>query len=726
VRRLRTFAAALAGATALGCSPVFADPISIGFFLFSGPLGAFLSFQTLVAASQIGLYALVGGAVAVGSALVGRQRQKVDPGQFRNTFKTADSSEVNAIGRVKLSGLLAFGNTAAFDRYRLILHAASRLIGIEQHYLGGREVTVEPDGNVSSPPWGTPSGSYCYVTSKIGDGSESAWSALVSAFPSLWSSAHRVRGIAQSLVKFISPGYQNDKFARLYAGGEPEYSIVARFNTVYDPREVGQNPADPGTWGWSDNGVLCAARILMAYPDVAHTMFDWTDIATQANAADATVATKTGTEKRSRCWGVWLSEANRGDTMAQVLDSVGAEIVMSEAGLIRIRLVGDTPTSEIAITPEMQTAYSWQSGPEAVERPNLCVVKYYSPELGYAMGEIDMTGIAWARIDDEVTRYGEKPFTVELPFCPSPSQAQRIARRLFALARADTGQVVTDFSGLAAWGCRYGTITDPVNGQAQLAQLGTARIDDAAGQVSLPFVIWPALTAWNPAADEADAPEEIPPFEYESTLEKPAAPAEYAQVRYHGGGAYEIRMRFTGVSGGTTAEAVFQQVIGGVGQPNQSMQEYVGTGGAWHAWDTDDRTGQHVRFKARWFNADEEGSAFSDPLDANPVAVDNTAPAAPTLTVTPSFNSSTNIWTFAVSAKTAQLRVVKIVLQQLIVSTWTDIETGNVRPEQTVAKSIDIAKPATGSETIKFRAYAYTTDGTASPPTAEFSQVISA
>lgn len=718
MRRLAGFASVLAGATALGTGAALADPISIGFFLFSGPLGALFSFQTLVIASQIGIYALA-GAAAIGSTLIGRQRQKVDPGQFKNTFRTADSSEVNAIGRVRVSGLLIFGNTSGFDRYRLLGHAKGPLIGIEQHFLGGREVTIEPDGNVSSPPWGTPSGSYCYVTTKIGDGSESAWAPLVSAFPSLWTSAHRVRGIAQSLVKFISPGYQEAKFARLYAGGEPEYSIVARFNTVYDPREVGQNPADPGTWAWSDNGVLCAARILMSYPDVTHAMFDWSFIATQANAADALVATKTGTEKRSRCWGIWLSEASRGDTLAQLLDSVGAEIVHSTSGLIRIRLVDDTPASEIAITADIQTSYSWQSGPEAVERPNVCVVKYYSPELGYEMGEIDMTGIAWARVNDEVTRYGEKQFTVELPFCPSASQAQRIARRLFSLARADTGQVVTDQAGMAAWECTMGNITDPVSGQVQLARLGTARPDEDAGQVSLPFVIWPALTTWNTAADEAAAPETIPPIEYESTLEKPAAPAEYAQVKYLDGGPWEIRTRFAGVSGGTTAEAVFQQIVGDAPQPNQSMTEYLADG-VHYAWDEDNRSGQKVRFKVRWFNSDEEGSAFSDPLVADPVAVDNTTPSAPDFTATSTFDAGTNVYNFAYSVKTTQMRVVRLIVEtwSSIGGTWSGV-ANDAKPGLAYTGTGSMSKPTVGTVTVKYRARAVTTDGTASPYTSE-------
>jgi hypothetical protein len=56
-------------------------------------------------------------------------------------------------------------------------------------------------------------------------------------------------------------------------------------------------------------------------------------------------------------------------------------------------------------------------------------------------------------VEDEVARYGPK--YLDLTFCPSASQAQRIARRKFAQARADTGLLNVDMLRLTAWGLLY-------------------------------------------------------------------------------------------------------------------------------------------------------------------------------------------------------------------------------------------------------------------------------
>lgn len=622
-----------AGASVLAMTAyASADPISIGYALFAGPLGGIFSFGALVTASQVALYGIAFAVSAVSSAL-SRNRQTVDPGTYKNTFEAGDSSEVNAIGRVGLGGLKAFGNTNGYDRYRLICHARGPLVAVEEYKLEGREVTVEEDGGVSSPPYAMPSGSYVVIKTKVGDGSEAAWPDLIGAFPDLWTSAHRVRGIAQSLVKYTSPGIYTEKFGRMYQGGEPDLTVVARMNVAFDPREPGHDPDDETTWTWTDNGILCAARIMLSYPDLSVGSFDWSFIADEADRADDLVATLAGTEPRSRCSGVWLSESDRGDTMQQVLDSIGAEIVMSDAGLIRIRLIDDAPAADLAIDETSIVEWEWKSGPDAVERPNVCRVRYYSAERNYEMADVDMSGVAWARIQSEVDRYGEKVLDIDLPFCPSAPQAQRIARRMFAIARGDAGQIITNWDGLAAWGEVYVDISIADLADApMLVKIAPPRIDDGAGAVSIPFVAWPDLPTWNPATMEAPAPEPIPDLQFTSELDTPAAPAEACQIIYPDA-SREIRVRFAGVSGGTIAEATRRTYSSGLPAPWASMteQQQLGTfGNVWLAYAAADWAGLDADFRVRFFDANEEGSYWSPLLEARPLAVNNTAPSVPT------------------------------------------------------------------------------------------------
>lgn len=411
---------------------------------------------------------------------------------------------------MRVGGLKAFGNTrGGTDRYRLICHTRGKVSVVEAHYLGGREVTVESDRQLSSPPWAKVGGSYVFIKSKIGDGTETAWAELMAAFPDLWTSAHRVRGIAQSLVQYISPGVTTEKFMKLFQSGPPDYERVQRSEPIYDPR-TGQSATDEAAWTYRDTGPLCAAHILRSYPSLVVSDFDYAGIGTEASKADVLVSTKTGTEPRSRCWGMWASETPGGDVMDQVLKSIGAEIVPSDDNSFNIRLIDDVRTPEITFTEKHLIELQWRSGPESVERPNICRVKYYSPERNYEMTEIDLTGIAWARAQDEIDRVGEQIMDIDLPFCPSASQAQRIARRLFALARADAGLATFNFAGLAAWGKTVAAIPLPDLDVVETCAIGTPRVNDDQGTVEIPFVVWPILAPWNPATMEAAAPEQIP------------------------------------------------------------------------------------------------------------------------------------------------------------------------------------------------------------------------
>lgn len=686
---------------------------AIGSFIISALMAVpgGIALLPVASAATIGSLVVGAGLVAlnVASGLLGRQQQRIDPGQFKNVFEdTGSQSEVRAIGRVRVGGLKAFGNTSGYFRYRLICHVKGRWTATEEHFLGGREVTVEANGLVSSPPWVTKDSSHVVIKSKPGDGGETAWADLVAAFPSLWTSAHRVRGIAQTLVRYVSPGISNDKFLKLYQGGEPAYERVGRAEPVYDPRDGTQSATIDTSWKWDDNGILGATHILRSFPSIAASDIDYADIALEAAKAEATVVGKDGPEERCRAWGFWPSESPRGDVMEQVLRSIGAEIVPTSDDKYSIRLIDDARVPELTFTARDIIDMQLRSGPESVERPNVCRVRYYSPERNYEIAEIDMTGIAWARVQQEIDRVGEQYFDVELPFCPSSSQAQRIARRLFALARADSGMVTLNFAGLAAWGHPVIGLEFPDLDITETCAIGTPRVNDEDGTVEIPFVVWPKLDPWNPATMEAAAPEVIPDLQFESELPTPAAPAEYALVQYPSG-ARETRLRFAGVAGGSIAEAVSRSY--GVDGPGGwgSMTEYV-TGGTNYAYGPAITEGARADFRVRWFNADEEASYWSPLLTANPVAIDNSVPAAPYLGVGMTVDATTV--TLPITVSSSQMRVASVAYRV----DGGALVPGNVRPGQSLTGSRLVARPGPGAppRSVTITAYAYTSNGTVS------------
>jgi hypothetical protein len=604
---------------------------TVSLFSFLATAGAVVQALTPVVTT-----ALVVGASYVAQQILAPSQQagpafssagRIDPGSAKSTFESSDGPELRAVGRVRLGGLKAFGNTRDEDRFRLILHCKGEIDGFEEFYFSGREIVadIDNDGAVSSYPWAKPGGSWAFVLVKTGSDSETAWSGLISSFPELWTSSHRVRGIVQSLVRFVSPGLTEKKFLTLYQAGVPDLEVVIRAEkNVYDPRISATQ--------WTENGVLNALHILLSYPEFSLSDIDLTYISQQANIADTLVATKAGDATRTRCSGVWSSETPRGDTMQKVLDSIGAWIVPRQNGeKLGIQLISDDPASEATIELRDIVDIVWRSGPEGVERPNLCRVKYYSPERNYDMAEIDLSGIAWARIDDEIEAYGEKPYDVELPFCPNAGQAQRIARRMFALTRADSGIIKTNMAGLGVWGCRVVSIEMPDDIGTIKALIGVPRVLDDEGMVEIPFVVWPTLDEWDVDVHEAAAPDQIPDLAYGAPLETPNTPVNAYVVHYQGGLGSVTRVRYIVPNDADTVEASYRLYTGSNPNPWSGMTEYEAPNGYTHAYVESDLTGETADFRVRTFDSNDNGSAWSGVLNIASIAVNNNAPDAPTI-----------------------------------------------------------------------------------------------
>lgn len=634
----------LAAALALAATPAHADPISLTVAGINALLSTTLTTSTVlgtIGTVSITVGQVVGTALAVGTSLLAsvlgrsgnKQQPQLDPSAGKNTFETSEAGEIRSIGRVRIGGVKVFGNTAALDRYRLIAHSRGPIDGVEEHFLGGRAVIVEADAAVSTPPYRHEAGSYIYIYHKLGFSTEVAWPGLLAVFPNLWTSAHRVRGIAQSLLRYVSPGMSgadSEKFLQLYQSGPPDYDRVQRGELLYDPRS--------GNTVWSDNGVLAVLHVLLSFPEFSAADFDMGFIAGEATRADAVVATRGSIEKRSRAWGLW-DDANtpRADLLRDLLLSTGCEPIARPGDLIGIRLIDDDRPAEVTIPAKHILELVLKSGPEGVERPNRCRVKYYSPERNYEMAEVNLVEdpavtpavpLAWSVAQDEIDRVGERSVDYVLPFCPSAAQAQRIARRLFATARADSGLVQTNFAGLALWGVRTAGFEVPDLGVTLKCELQPARVDDSQGRVEVPFVVAPELPAWNPSSDEALAPQPLPDLQYYSpSLSAPGGLGPMLVIQYPSGG-YESRLGFPSLSGTiSVVEAAFRRWLG-TDRPDEwrGMQEEPLP----YGWVSGSLVGVLVDFRLRLFDPDLNPTPWSPTLSLTPAIV-NSAPASPAI-----------------------------------------------------------------------------------------------
>jgi hypothetical protein len=246
--------------------------------------------------------------------------------------------------------------------------------------------------------------------------------------------------------------------------------------------------------------------------------------------------------------------------------------------------------------------------------------------------------------------------------------------------------MITNMVGLSAWGRLYAQITEPDLGDVEIVRMSPPRIDDAGGSVEIPFQIWPQLTPWAPATDEALPPDVVPELGYETDMITPAAPTKAVQIIYPNG-SRELRIAFAlPAQDYDVAEASYRVYTGDEPSAWRSMEEYPGEGDggiggigedytANGAYVAGDFLGQEVDARVRVF-AGDDGTYFSPSLHA--VAnVDNTTPSAPI--VTPGSGDDAG----QMSVTTHDVQVAAILFQKhggFLDPTWTTLSRQSIRP----------------------------------------------
>jgi hypothetical protein len=139
-------------------------------------------------------------------------------------------------GRTRVGGTTVFLESTQSNKF---LHIVVTLAGheidaVEKVYFDDQEVTL--DGN------GIGFSGKARVQYKLGAADQTAFADLVSESGGLWTTNHRLRGIACAYIRLE---YDQDKFPN----GVPNFSFLIRGKKVFDPRT--------STTVWSSNAALC-------------------------------------------------------------------------------------------------------------------------------------------------------------------------------------------------------------------------------------------------------------------------------------------------------------------------------------------------------------------------------------------------------------------------------------------------------------------------------------
>ncbi|KKB81011.1 hypothetical protein VW35_02235 [Devosia soli] len=461
----------------------------------------------------IGLSATVAGAVAniaIGAALLGLyslfapKPPVMTTPQAQSVINQTVGPRLRGYGRALLGGTRAFFDSTNGSLYQIVMMHSGYISAIESIRVGDKTVTLDGNGDVVTDGFnwfinGRFGGETQYairIYQYLGTTSQTADPMIAGAFPGVWTSEHRLRGIAYLAARFRSP--PQEEFQRIFPDGyNTPLRAVCRLSEVWDPRS--------NTTGWSDNSGLCILDYL-THPDGFRKSLSDIDIASFiafANLCDEAVPLKAGGyEPRYRLWGVYQLTDDPEAILTKMKATCDAELYQNAQGKIAIR-GGKWEAPTVTITGQDIIAHNLEQGSDKFAAFNELKIMYTSAAHDYQTIE----ATPWIDLADQDDR-GPIPAELDLDFVPSPSQARRLAKIHRAKHNPEwKGSVSTNLSGLRAINERSTRLVIPELEIDSAFYLGGFRIETDLSRIDMEVLTFSeAAYQWNPATEEGDNP----------------------------------------------------------------------------------------------------------------------------------------------------------------------------------------------------------------------------
>ena len=359
--------------------------------------------------------ATVAASVAYASSQSAKLRRQLSTGSIDQgrSLMTRDPIAPRRLiyGQVLVSGTLVFLHTTGANNQTL--HMIIAMAGHEVEELGdiyfGDEV-VPFDGS------GDATGFYAglvHMGKHLGTSTQSVEASLNADAPAVWTSAHRLRGIAYLYIRLT---YSAEKFPN----GLPNVRCMVKGKKVFDPRT--------STTVWSANAALCAADFLEDSTfgkGVARARIRSADLIEAANICDENITLNpSGTEDRYTCNGTINADQ---DPDAVLLDLAGAMAghIVDTGGTWTVR-AGAHRTPTLTLTDaDLSGGFTVQ--PRQSRRDSFNRVRgiYISPTTNWAAADFPPIANTTYKADDGGIWLDRD---VQFNFTTSPATAQRLAK----------------------------------------------------------------------------------------------------------------------------------------------------------------------------------------------------------------------------------------------------------------------------------------------------------
>lgn len=376
----------------------------------------------------------VGRSLTWSLASTALMRQKVPLQQVQATISQTDASRVRGYGRLLLGGVRAFFEDHDGTLHQLVVIHHGPVDGLINFWVDGEVVTLDASGNVTDAPI-SPDMSIFF---RDGSGAGGDYSQLLSAFPTMWTTDHRLQNQATFLARMYNPG--PEQFSEVWPKGA--YTVIQAEVRGSRVRNIA------GDLVYSSNAGLCI-RDLMTHQDGWNIPLERLDTASWAGFAEICAQSVPiaagGTEPRYRLFGTYALEDALKDVTARMLATCDGQIYETADGKIGI-LGGAWSEPDVTITADDILSIEMQDGYDPFADYNVLKGSFVSPDHKY-----QSTSVMDLRDGTALLTQEERAEQMDVDMCPSGSQLQRLMKIKWAKDhREHVGTIRTNLVGLKA------------------------------------------------------------------------------------------------------------------------------------------------------------------------------------------------------------------------------------------------------------------------------------
>lgn len=499
------------------------------------------------------------------------------PEAARVPFKQSVPPRIRIIGLRRTAGAYTLYHSGPGGKFYTVQAMCEGQVNeFSRFYLHDDQVEIDGSGFAQELSDGRYGEDQIQILTRAGLNPETAYAELVSALDPLWTDDHRGDGIAS--VAVICDDVKAENQGQVYPFGLPVLSAEVDATKVFDPRVPGEDWSDPDTWLFdgNDNPILQAMWFLTASVEQLGMGLDFdecfadvlADIEAQADVCDEDVALKAGgTEKRYRSGALYLASDDPSEVLSAILGTMDGFLCERGDGAMELK-AGKWEADDFAIVFKPKHVISLQVRrfkPDEDECTGV-IVKYNS----VAHGHTTVDAPVWPR---DAYQGGEdkRVRSIEVLYCPSGTQAQRLSKRVATYEMAAvSGSMVTTMYGILVMDRRGATIQLPdddpalANAKVKLMRVEPNLLD---GTVEIDFVVFDpvACDAWDAATEEGilaevvDSPlnNEISTPTSLTAVASQIAGAIYVEISFDPGDEsdddtnYRVRWRIADIGGGT-------------------------------------------------------------------------------------------------------------------------------------------------------------------------------